>query len=241
MMRSFKWLLVIATVALQTSLAPAQTAAPRDALAMMQTFVSGLGVKCDYCHVGGMGRMAGGAQQAQAQPGQPPSHMEVARNMMAMVKDLNERILPAATGKDASANTRIQCVTCHRGVAIPGQLSDIMAKAAFKDGGEAAVAQYRDLRKLYYGRQAYDFGEETLITAASAMATNKPDDAAALLKLNLEFYPQSIRTYTQLAYTYTRKLDDDAAIATLEKALEISPDNSMVKGQLEQLKSYHRK
>jgi hypothetical protein len=239
MMRSFRWPLVIATVALQTSLAPAQSAAPRDAMAMMQTFVSGLGVKCDYCHVGGMGRMAGGTPPAQ--PGQPPSHMEIARNMMAMVKDLNERILPAATGKDASASTRIQCVTCHRGVAIPGQLSDILVKTVFKDGGEAAVAQYRDLRKIYYGRQAYDFGEETLIAAASTIATNKPDDAAALLKLNLEFYPQSIRTYTQLAYTYTRKLDDDAAIAALEKALEINPDNSMVKGQLEQLKSYHRK
>jgi tetratricopeptide (TPR) repeat protein len=240
MARTSKCTLVLAALALHASLAVAQNAGGRDNLAMMQTFVSGLGVKCDFCHVGGVGR-GGGRGQAQAEPGQPPSHMEIARNMMAMVNDLNARMIPAATGKDASANTRIQCVTCHRGVAIPGQLSDIMTQTAVKEGGEAAVAKYRDLRKEYYGRQAYDFGEETLITAASAIASGRPDEAAALLKLNLEFYPQSIRTYTQLAYTYTRKLDDAAAIATLEKALEISPDNSLIKGQLEQLRSYHRK
>jgi hypothetical protein len=43
-----------------------------------------------------------------------------------------------------------------------------------------------------------------------------------------------------LAFVYTRKLDDDAAIAALEKALEINPENSVVKGQLEQLKSYRK-
>ena len=38
-----------------------------------------------------------------------------------------------------------------------------------------------------------------------------------------------------------RKLDDASAIATLEKALELDPDNGVVKGQLEQLKSYQRR
>jgi tetratricopeptide (TPR) repeat protein len=238
-MRTLKYTLIVAALALQASLAAAQTVGSGGGQVTMQAIVAALGVKCDYCHV----RNAPGAQpaQAQAQPGQPPSHLEIARNMIAMMKDLNERMLPAATGKEAVANLRIQCVTCHRGVAIPGQLSDIMTQTAIKAGGEAAVAQYRDFRKVYYGRQSYDFGEDTLINASAPLATGKPDEAVALLKLNLEFYPQSVRTYTQLAFTYTRKLDDDAAIAALEKALEINPDNSVVKGQLEQLKSYRRK
>jgi tetratricopeptide (TPR) repeat protein len=69
----------------------------------------------------------------------------------------------------------------------------------------------------------------------------KPDDAIALLKLNLEFYPKSSRGLSALAFAYTRKLDDASAIATLEKALELDPDNGVVKGQLEQLKSYQRR
>jgi Tfp pilus assembly protein PilF len=44
-----------------------------------------------------------------------------------------------------------------------------------------------------------------------------------------------------LAHAYTRKIDDASAMAALEKALEIEPDNGVARGQLEQLKSYHRK
>jgi hypothetical protein len=35
--------------------------------------------------------------------------------------------------------------------------------------------------------------------------------------------------------------DDPAAITQLEKALELEPDNSLVKGQLDQLKQYQRR
>jgi hypothetical protein len=238
-MRTLKCPLVLAAFALQASRVVAQTP---DTMAMMQQFQAALGVNCDFCHGRGMGRGAARpAQETPIQPAQPPSHLEIARGMMAMMKELNEKMIPAATRKEAAANTRIQCVTCHRGVAIPGQLSDIITQTVVKSGADAAAAQYRDLRKQYYGRQSYDFGEETLITSASGMTNRRPDDAIALLKLNLEFYPQSTRTYTTLAYTYTRIFDDASAIEVLEKALEIAPDNSIVKGQLEQLKGYQRK
>jgi Tfp pilus assembly protein PilF len=73
------------------------------------------------------------------------------------------------------------------------------------------------------------------------LTASRPDDAIALLQVNLEFNPQSARTYAAIAYAYTRKLDDAAAMTNLEKALEIEPENGVVRGQLEQLKSYHRK
>jgi tetratricopeptide (TPR) repeat protein len=160
--------------------------------------------------------------------------------MIAMTRDLNTKV-QAATGKPAAETTRITCITCHRGLPIPGQLSDILTKTALAAGPEAAVSQYRDLRTEYYGRQSYDFGEETLLTAAQLVVRAKPAASIPLLRLNLEFYPRSIRSYTQIAFAYTRTLDDEAAIATLEKALELEPENGMVKGQLEQLKSYRRK
>jgi Tfp pilus assembly protein PilF len=50
-----------------------------------------------------------------------------------------------------------------------------------------------------------------------------------------------VRSYNQIAFAYTRSLDDEAAMSALEKALEIEPDNGAIRGQLEQLKSYRRK
>jgi tetratricopeptide (TPR) repeat protein len=204
-------------------------------VANMQEIAQGLGVKCEYCH-GGMGRGAG----QPAAPSQTPSRVEIARAMIAMTRDLNEKIA-LATGKPGKDVTRVTCITCHRGVAIPGQLADIVARTALEKGPEDAVAQYRDLRAQYYGRQSYDFGEETLLNAAQQVVRVKPAASIPLLQANLEFYPKSVRSYAQIAFAYTRDLNDEAAITTLEKALEIEPDNGTIRGQLEQLKSYRRK
>ncbi len=195
-------------------------------IANMQEIAQGLGVKCEYCHAG-MGR---GLASTPKVEGQPPSRVEIGRAMIAMTRDINEKIL-LATGKTATEVTRVTCITCHRGVAIPGQLSDILAKTALEKGPDEAVAQYRDLRAQYYGRQSYDFGEETLLTSAQMVVRVKPASSIPLLQLNLEFYPKSVRSYNQIAFAYTRSLDDEAAMAALEKALEIEPDNGAIRGQ----------
>ena len=57
----------------------------------------------------------------------------------------------------------------------------------------------------------------------------------------MEFNPQSAKSYAAMAYAYTRKFDDATAVKYLEKALEIEPGNGVIRGQLEQLKSYRRK
>jgi hypothetical protein len=222
----------------------AQLAPGGDNMMNMQEIAQGLGVKCEYCHSGqrvNPPRIDQPGPQAQPHPeGQPPSKVEIARAMIAMTRDLNAKVL-AATGKPANETTRVTCITCHRGVAIPGQLSDIVTRTALAKGPDAAITLYRDLRSQYYGRQSYDFGEETLLTAAQQVVRVKPDTSIPLLRLNIEFYPMSVRSYTQIAFAYTRTLDDESAIATLEKALEIEPENGMIRGQLDQLKSYRRK
>jgi len=209
------------------SVASAQAPPSADLMPTMQAMAQSLGVSCDYCHTAPRGS------------GQPEPKKEVARAMMAMTRELNAKV-QAATGKTATDATAVQCVTCHRGVAIPAQLSDILIRTLRANGAAAAVDQYRDLRKRYYGGQAYDFGESTLLDIAQRLASSRPDDARALLQLNIEFYPRSVKSYSALAYAYTRKLDDASAIANLEKALEIEPENGVVRGQLEQLKSYRR-
>jgi tetratricopeptide (TPR) repeat protein len=232
------WLAAIALIAFQASTALGQ---PGDQIPNMQVIAQGLGVKCEYCHAGQRGTQPSGQPSGQQSvEGQPRSKFEIARAMIAMTRDLNTKIL-AATGKPPSETTQVTCVTCHRGIAVPGQLSDIIARTALEQGPDAAIAQYRDLRQRYYGGQSYDFREDTLLDAAQKLVRVKPKTAIPVLQLNLEFYPKSVRSYIQIAFAYTRNLDDDSAIATLEKALELEPDNGMVKGQLEQLKSYHRK
>ena len=217
----------IFAMAAAVSIAGAQTP-PSDLMASMQTISKALGVSCSYCHT------------AERGSGQPEPKKEIARAMMAMTRDINAKIA-AATGQAEPGAARVECVTCHRGVPIPQQLTDIITRTLNEKGVAAAAAQYRDLHKRYYGRDTYDFSDDTLLTIAQRLAAGRPDDAIALLQVNLEFHPQSARTYAAIGYAYTRKLDDAAAITNLEKALEIDPDNGVVRGQLEQLKSYHRK
>ena len=132
-------------------------------------------------------------------------------------------------------------MTCHRGVAIPQPLSAIILRTVAEKGGAAAVEQYRDLRKQYYSRATYDFSEDALLEMVQRVVQGRPDDAIALLRMNLEFNPQSAKTYALLGFAYTRKVDDASAITNLEKSLELDPTDAMVRGRLEQLQEYRRR
>ena len=195
----------------------------------MQAFAQGLGVRCEYCHVDeGPGKQdfASDAKRTKT----------VAREMMRLTSDINGK-LPTVVGKTAADATRVQCATCHRGVAIPKQLTDILTQTMTTDSTTAAVAQYRDMRKQYYGGQSYDFSEASLVTLAQRLnAGGKPDDAMTWLQLNLEFFPRSVRAYQLLGMVYAAKKDTDNAVKALQKALEIDPENAQTKRQLDALK-----
>jgi tetratricopeptide (TPR) repeat protein len=203
------------------TLAPAQTM-------NMDEVSKALGVHCDYCHSAPRGS------------GLKEPKKDVALAMMAMTRDLNAKV-QEATGKPATETTEVKCVTCHHGVAIPQPLSAIILRTVAEKGGVAAVEQYRDLRKQYFSRDAYDFSEDALLQMIQRVVQGRPDDAIALLRMNLEYNPQSARTYALLGFAYTRKVDDASAITNLEKSLELDPTNAVVRGQLEQLQEYRRR
>jgi len=204
-------------------------AAPGQAQTMnMQEVAQALGVRCEYCHSAPRGS------------GQPEPKKDIALAMMAMTRDLNAKV-QAATGKPANETARVECVTCHRGVAIPQPLSAIILRTAAEKGGGAAAEQYRDLRKQFYSRDTYDFSEQALLDMVQRVVQGRPDDAIALLRMNLEFNPQSAKTYALIGFAYTRKVDDASAIANLQKSLELDPTNAMVRGRLEQLQEYGRR
>jgi tetratricopeptide (TPR) repeat protein len=206
---------------------------PRPQLvATMQGFVQALGVQsaggCSYCHAGTAPTwdFASDAKPAKT----------VARKMILMSREITAK-LPEVTGKPAAEVSGIRCATCHRGVAVPKLLPDILIETTAKSGAPAAVQQYRELRAKYYGGQSYDFSENALVATATPLINgNKPDEAIAWLQLNAEFYPKSSATYAALGQAYAKKSDTQNAIKSFEKAVELDPNNQNAKRQLEQIK-----
>ena len=206
---------------------PKDTPRP-EIIATMQGFAQALGVTCGHCHAGTM------PQFDFASDAKPQK--TIARKMILMSREISAK-LPDITGKPAAEVTRLRCATCHRGVAIPKLLPDILTETAAKSGVPAAIEQYRTLRKQYYGAQAYDFSEPALVALANQLnGSNKTDDAIAFLQLNAEFYPSSAPTYAALGQAYMRKSDKDNAIKSFEKAVQLDPNNQQAKRQLDQLK-----
>jgi hypothetical protein len=211
---------------------------------VMLGIAQSLGVQCGYCHAtapppegggrAGGGRGRGGPAALDFPSDQLPTKKK-AREMMLMVRDLNARI-PTAVGKAPDAAARVGCATCHGGVAIPRPLGDVLDQTAAEKGGAAAIAQYKELRKQYFGGRAYDFSEGSLITLAQRPTTKAPADALAWLQLNLDYFPLSARTYVAMSQVQQRANDKDAAIKSLERALDLDPQNAQAKRLLDQVK-----
>jgi tetratricopeptide (TPR) repeat protein len=222
-----------------------------DVLARMQQFTRALGVQCTYCHVeqavpllsveeqlaaqaaaaaapaAGRGRGRGrGAGPQMDFASDDKRQKQTARLMLSLVNDVNAR-LATTIKKPSSEIVRVQCATCHRGIANPAQLSDLLRQTMLGKGESAAVAQYRELRQSYVNSGAYDFAESVLLDLGrESLATRKPDDALAWLQLNVEFYPQSIPSWVALSQAHAAKRDQEAARSDLQKALALDPGNA---------------
>ena len=208
---------------------PKDTPRPQ-VLQQMQNIAAALGVQCSYCHV-----MEGRGGRTDMAADDKPTK-KAARGMMLLTRDINGR-LPDAIAKSPEATTRVGCATCHRGVPIPKQITDVVTDAAASGGASAGLTKYRELREKFYGGQSYDFSENGLIaTAQRAMAANRPDDALAYLQANVEYYPKSARSYLVMSQAHLTKQDKAAAMKDLEKAIEIDPNNAQARAQLENLR-----
>jgi hypothetical protein len=197
---------------------------------IMQAIAQSLGVQCNYCHV----QEGRGGRNDFASDEKPTK--KAARGMLVLAREINDK-LPAAVGKPADATTKVSCSTCHRGVPIPKQITDVVTDVAATGGATAGLAKFRELRAQFYGGQSYDFSENGLIGIAQrAIAASKPDDALAYLQANAEYYPKSARTYQMMSQAHVAKQDKAAAIKDLEKAVELDPNNGQAKMQLENLK-----
>jgi hypothetical protein len=205
----------------------------------MNAFNDSLGVECNYCHVQQNGRFDFASDEKREK--------RVARQMILLRDSINV-MLPAVVGKPAGAGptagdgqpgapVRVLCRSCHRGLPVPRTIGDVVGEAAASGGSAAGLTKFKELRTKYYGGQEYDFRENALLgIAQGSMNAKKPDDAIAYLQANLEYFPQSARTFQALAQAKNAKGDTQGAIRDLEKAVELDPNNAQMRNQLQQLR-----
>jgi tetratricopeptide (TPR) repeat protein len=194
---------------------------------VMRSFALGLDVRCTYCHV------ANEAENKMDFASDEKEHKKTARLMMKMTKAINDQHLVDVRHH----GVKVTCATCHNGKNTPISLQEVLEDRLLEAGINSAVAKYRQLRDKYYGRSAYDFGEQVLIDTGDKLRNAKDlTNALPIYKLNLEHYPNSYRTHTQVARVYRSLRDTTAAIRQFEIALEIEPRAEWIKEAIANLR-----
>ncbi len=195
-------------------------------IAVMRGIATGLGQRCEFCHVGENTQTLEDFDFA----ADDKEHKRIARHMMRMVDAINGELVPAAGLENP---VRVECVTCHRGVAKPQALDDLLLAVIEDDGVEAAAARYRELRETYYGRGAYDFGPGTLSRAAEALAAREePRAALTLVRLGLEHDPHEARLHYAEGQLLLTLGEAGAALASVRRAVELAPEVPWFASQL---------
>lgn len=198
----------------------------------MSEFINGLGVRCVYCHVGEDNKSLSTFDFVS----DAKETKNTARKMMMMVKVINETYI-AHANENKSKPLDVTCVTCHRGAPLPERIEDILASTYATSGIDSVKNHYRSLRSAYYGSFTYDFREGVLLRTASRIKkATDPSDAIALVELNNEHFPNSVRTLITLATLHQEAKHIDVAKSYAKKVLEIEPGNEAAKKIIESLK-----
>lgn len=199
-----------------------------DVVGTMRGFTSALGVRCQFCHVGNEGQPLAQFDFASDQK----RNKVVARQMMRMLAEVNRR-LDTIPGRDHPAVTA-SCATCHRGVSRPVPLSQVVQEYAVSVSADSAISAYKILRARYYGRDAYDFSEQSLNTAALRTArAGKADDALKLIQYNESLYPNSSGMSVFKGNILLMKGDTTGAEAAFKEAIRRDSTNNEARGRLQ--------
>ena len=197
----------------------------------MASFTRALGVRCPYCHVGNEGEPLSTFDFASDEK----QTKNKARDMLRMVGAINTEHLTKLPDRRTPA-INVACMTCHRGVAEPRPIQQIVLSAYDAAGADSAESAYRALRTRYYGRAAYDFGDVPLADVGAALrARGKTADALRFYVLNTELTPTSWFAFRQAAEAQLAAGDTASAIRSFQRVLGINPNDRQAKGILDKL------
>ena len=197
----------------------------RDSLiSTMRGIATGLGVRCEYCHVGEPPRFEFAKDDKQTK--------EKARFMLRMVDSLNHVVLAALPDRKGVV---IQCVTCHRGSPVPQTLTTALTAAVDSFGIDTAIARYTRWRaQAETGR--LDVSEQAVSDVARVLAgRGKTAEAIALQEMNEKNYPSSPDIDFALGELHRQRGERDAAITEYRMVLQKRPDDRRAAARLKEL------
>jgi hypothetical protein len=199
---------------------------------MMRGFVFALGVRCGHCHV-----EKKAPEKSFDFAADDKDAKKTARVMLQMVEAINRDYVSKIEKVDKAAPIRVECVTCHHGLTKPQPLNAVLAESLEKDGVDKTVVLYQELRGKYYGSGQYDFGETPLnLLAESLLVKQRKAEALAIMELNFSAnHPDSVWSYHMLAMTHQANEQIEKAIADYRKVLELHPDDTWAKQQIDSL------
>lgn len=198
---------------------------------IMRKWSGALGVRCNYCHVGGSEESLEGMEFDK----DDKQAKKTARRMVSMVNMINGDFIGKLKG---SSNTgmKVECVTCHRGQAHPRQMSELLSEAHEKGGYQAAATVYDSLRAEYYGSHTFDFQASVMTSLAENLARKGEIEAALkYLKLNERHNPESVWNLLMMGQLYMQSGDKESAVSSINKVLELEPDNALAKRLLDRI------
>jgi CubicO group peptidase (beta-lactamase class C family) len=116
------------------------------------------------------------------------------------------------------------------------QGSDMLLAAIAEKGIDAAVEQYRELKRTQLERYNFNEPERTLnVIGYALLEQRKMKEAIGVFKLNVEMFPQSPNPYDSLAEAYMQNGDKELAIGNYKKSLALDPKNTNAVDMLKKL------
>jgi len=114
-------------------------------------------------------------------------------------------------------------------------IASVLRDTIMRSGVQAALDEYRDLKAGQV--EKYDFGEMELNALGYHLLTQmqRPGDAIAFFRLNVEAYPRSWNAHDSLAEAYLTAGDRGNALVNYKKVLELDPSNVNARAILKRL------
>jgi Photosynthetic reaction centre cytochrome C subunit/Tetratricopeptide repeat len=199
-------------------------------IAIMRGFSGALGVRCTHCHVGQEGDL-----RSMDFASDDKDEKKSARDMLKMTEAINGDYIAKISGNDPTAN--VMCVTCHRGQKHPPRpLDAVLSETVAKEGVDAAVAKYKQLRSEALDAGIYDFRDMMLLSVARRLREEKKaDQSLALVRSTVDLFPNSANAAAALGMALLDSGDLAGAKTQFDRALQIDPKNGAAQQGLKRL------
>jgi len=199
-------------------------------IGIMRSWATGLGVRCNHCHVG-PDDLVGADFASDEKPAK-----QTARRMLELSRQINGPLLEALPTVEGNHQV-VSCYTCHRGQPTPPKNTTRLLGAAFASGGvDAAIAEYKSLVADHGDTGRYDLSAEMLQRVARRrLEAREGARAVAWMEFAVETFPESASSLAMLGMAQMEVGQLTRAKKSFAAALEIDPDEVTALRALPQL------